>query len=122
MKTAIIGSRTATDYEKLKQGLEGLHITEVLTGGAQGADQFAERYAREHGLPCTVMIADWSRHGIKAGPIRNGELVAAADQVVAYWDGESRGTADTIRKARRAGLPVRIIYTVERDQGGGLFG
>jgi hypothetical protein len=122
MKTAIIGSRTATDYEKLKQGLEGLHITEVLTGGAQGADQFAERYAREHGLPCTVMIADWSRHGIKAGPIRNGELVAAADQVVAYWDGESRGTADTICRLEPARDQGRTNQKRRTRCGGGLFG
>ena len=33
-----------------------------------------------------------------------------ADALIAVWDGESRGTADMIKKARDRGLRVYIKY------------
>lgn len=39
---------------------------------------------------------------------RNTWIVKAADQVVAFHDGKSSGTANTIREARRLHVPVHI--------------
>jgi hypothetical protein len=44
-----------------------------------------------------------------AGYIRNGYIVNNSDVIVAFWNGKSNGTADTITKARKAGKPVGII-------------
>ncbi len=52
--------------------------------------------------------ADWDRLGRKAGPIRNAQIVFNADRVVAFWDGKSRGTLNTVVQADRAGLPVEL--------------
>ena len=41
--------------------------------------------------------------------IRNQQIVDSADRVVAFWDGKSRGTADTLRRAHAAGKPILII-------------
>lgn len=51
--------------------------------------------------------ADWEKHGRAAGPIRNEKMliVGTPDMVLAFPGG--RGTADMIRKAEAAGLPVR---------------
>ena len=45
MRTAVVGSRTITDYAQLLTAMEGLRVgvTEVITGGASGADALAER-------------------------------------------------------------------------------
>lgn len=96
MKTAIIGSRIAHDYQQLLEAIEGLTITEVISGGAKGADQLAERYAQEHRIRLTVIKADWTK-GKEAGPLRNQQIVEAAELVLALWDRQSKGTADTIR-------------------------
>jgi hypothetical protein len=34
-------------------------ITEIVSGGARGADRLGERYARQRGLPCKVFPAQW---------------------------------------------------------------
>jgi predicted Rossmann fold nucleotide-binding protein DprA/Smf involved in DNA uptake len=81
MKTAIIGSRQITDYTLLKQATKGLQITGIISGGAAGVDQLAERYAHENGLPLTVLNANWHTYGKQAGMIRNAEIVKNADQV-----------------------------------------
>ena len=40
--------------------------------------------------------------------LRNSLIVADCDMVVAFWDGRSRGTLDTITKAVQAGKRVEI--------------
>jgi len=41
--------------------------------------------------------------------VRNYQIVDAAEQVVAFWDGKSRGTAHSLEYARKKGKPVRIV-------------
>jgi hypothetical protein len=56
-----------------------------------------------------VYQANWDRLGRKAGPLRNAHIVANADRVVAFWDGKSRGTLNTVVQADRAGLPIEVF-------------
>ena len=113
MKLAVIGSRSFNNYAWLEQCL--LHsfcvadIEAVISGGARGADALAARFAYCHNLPLITLRADWKTHGRKAGPIRNSEIVAQADVIVAFWDGSSAGTRDSIAKARAAGKRILIF-------------
>lgn len=115
MKTAIVGSRNITDYD-LKEALEGLTVTEIISGGAIGVDTLAEVYAKSKGLPLQIFPADWKTHGPKAGPLRNKQIVEACEQLVAIWDGNSKGTATTIRMAQRAGKQIRVIKVNDPKQ------
>ena len=53
--------------------------------------------------------ADWERHGKAAGYIRNREMAQNADALVAFWDGESRGTKSMIDLAKEYDLAVRVL-------------
>ena len=109
-KVAIVGSRDYPHRQRVYDYVAALpYDTTVISGGAPGVDSWAEDAARERGLRVSVKHADWDIYGRAAGPIRNTAIVAPADRVVAFWDGKSPGTADTIRKARDAGLPVEVI-------------
>jgi YspA, cpYpsA-related SLOG family len=116
MKTAIIGSRNIENYDLLKQAVKGLHITAVISGGAAGVDKMAEQYAKENGLPLTILPANWNAHGKSAGMIRNAEIVKIAEQIIAIWDGSSRGTAATINMAKKAKKPLRIAKISQESQ------
>jgi len=100
---AIVGSRSFDDERLARALLDVLlrhfPIDLVVSGGAKGADQIGEAWARSHGIPVRIYKPDWDRHGKAAGFLRNGEIAADADVLMAFWDGASRGTADTIRKA-----------------------
>ena len=56
MKLIIAGSRTFTDYQRLCQVLapDRHRITQVLTGGARGADQLGYRWAWKHAGPSAL--------------------------------------------------------------------
>lgn len=61
----IVGSRTYDNYETFSKivdkALSSKQNQEIIivSGGAKGADQMAERYAKEHGYHLIVMEADW---------------------------------------------------------------
>lgn len=106
MKLAVIGSRNVSvknigDY--LPEGVD-----EIVSGGAKGADLAAAQYAREHGIPLTEFLPDYRRYGRAAPLIRNEEIAAYADAVLAFWDGKSRGTMDTVRRFRGKDKPVTV--------------
>jgi len=113
MKLAIVGSRTFLDYVRLERCLlrtfSLAEIEAVISGGARGTDTLVARFAARHGLPLVVVPAEWEKYGKKAGPIRNTEIVRRADVLVAFWDGVSRGTFDSISKARGAGKRVEVF-------------
>lgn len=119
MKLAVIGSRTFQDYEWLEQCLLKAFcvsdVEAVVSGGARGADALAVRFARKFGLPLEIVNADWETHGRKAGPLRNTEIVRRSDAVAAFWDGRSRGTRDSIAKARMAGKRIVIFPCAPRQ-------
>lgn len=113
MKIAIIGSRTFNDYDLLKRTILKTisieQIEKVVSGGARGADQLGEQFAREFNLSTTIFLPEWSKHGRSAGFIRNAEIIKNSDFVFAFWDGESKGTLNSINTAKKLNIPVIII-------------
>ena len=106
----VCGGRDYTDKERLWVTLNDyLHdwgVIRVVTGGARGADTLAEEWAKIQEVECSVYHADWAKHGRAAGPIRNQQMLddGRPTLVVAFPGG--RGTADMVRRARKAGIEV----------------
>lgn len=110
MKLAVVGSRDFDDYEFLKKILNYHPCTQIISGGARGADALARRYAIEHCISIKEFIPDWDTHGKSAGYLRNEQIVDACDELVAFCvmssDGISPGTKLSIELAEKAGKPV----------------
>jgi hypothetical protein len=94
-----------------------LHDVVVVHGDCPiGADMIAERFCFMNDIKTEPHPADWDRYGRTAGFLRNTQMVAlGADICLAFWNGTSHGTADTIAKARRAGIPVRVVLPHGND-------
>ena len=117
----VAGTRTFDDYELMEKYLDKVLPTyddeiEIVSGHAEGADKLGERYAKEHNLKCAIFPADWKSHGRKAGSIRNSQMIEYASlktpEVIAFWDGMSHGTLDTMVKAQNRMIKcTSIIYT-----------
>jgi hypothetical protein len=114
MKLAIIGSRSFTNFEYLSSILTeyASEISEIISGGATGADNLAEQWAKAHNIPITVYPADWTRYGRSAGPRRNHDIIINCDKCIAFWDGESNGTGHAIGLCTKYKKPVHIITYV----------
>ena len=116
MKLAIVGGRDFNDYDVLVTWADSIFYMQdtdskfVVSGGAPGADSLAKRYTDTHIAKMITYPAEWKKYGKSAGFIRNQTIVDNCDMVLAFWDGESRGTADTIEKAKKAKKPTFIVY------------
>ena len=119
MKLSIIGSRTFNDYEIAKQVIfdilyiNNYEITEIISGGAKGADALGKRYAMMHDIPFVEYKPDWSI-GKHAGLLRNTLIIENSDIVIAFWDGKSKGTVDGIKKAKRLNK-ILHVWNVETN-------
>lgn len=111
MKILVTGSRGWTDANAIETALsEYPDDSEVIHGGAYGADEIAHRAAIDRGMGVQTFPPDWDRHGRAAGPIRNCQMLdTQPDLVLAFWDGTSAGTKQCIAEADKRGIPVRIF-------------
>lgn len=108
MKYAVIGSRTFDNYELMRTELDKYDMTVIVSGGAKGADKLSEQYASERNIKTEIYKPDWTL-GKHAGFLRNKTIVDNSDVVVAFWDGISKGTKNSIDYATKTGKDVIII-------------
>jgi len=102
----IIGSRTFTDYKlfssKISQIVKKIkdkcNKIIFVSGGAAGADKFARKYADENKIEIIEFLPNWDKHGKSAGFIRNQDIVDKSDLLVAFWDGQSKGTFHSMKR------------------------
>lgn len=116
----IVGSRTFDDYELLCEWVKRLErptrrVETIVSGGARGADSLAERYAKEFDKGILVFDPHWQLEGRNAGIIRNKRIVNASSELLAFWDGKSRGTAHSIDFAKKKGIPVHVVNFIEEN-------
>lgn len=121
MKVAIVGTRFDADhpdYMRVKVDVTAFvanlaEDTIVVSGGAQGPDTWAVQAARLARLPDPIVIRPaWmvnDKYDPTAGFKRNSQIVEQADVVVAFWDGKSNGTRDTVNKAHNADK-LLVVY------------
>lgn len=114
-RVIIAGGRDFADYDMLSRVMDQLlkNVTSdimVVCGMARGADTLGERYAIERGYQVSYYPAEWDKYGKSAGYIRNEKMAQNADALVAFWDGNSRGTKSMIELAKKYRLNIRIRY------------
>jgi D-arabinose 1-dehydrogenase-like Zn-dependent alcohol dehydrogenase len=118
MKVLCCGDRNWTNWKAIKKALEGLGPnTEIIHGGARGADSMAGYVAKQLGYEVRVYPANWTKYGKAAGAIRNRFQFDSENPelVLAFHDDieNSKGTKDMVAYARSKGCPVNVVTTEE---------
>lgn len=117
MKVVVCGGRDFSDADLMCRMLYELHgqhgFTQIMQGGAAGADAIAKEWAR--GIPELKRYeckAEWAAKGRAAGPIRNARMMKwGPDLVVAFPTAASVGTWDMIARADAAGVASVVVLT-----------
>lgn len=103
--------------------------TFVINGGARGADSISTDFAKCFSLPYHEMDAEWHKFDLSAGCIRNSEMLnrmtrdftGSKMKAIFFWDGESSGTHDMLKKVKRATLNGYEIDYVVYDYKGKML-
>jgi len=119
MTYAVIGSRGFSNYPLLVDVLLNtlnfdIKYDHIVSGGADGADCLARKFAEMNGFAETRRFTEflplWDKYGKAAGPIRNEKIIRACDEVVVFWDGNSAGTRSALKFAKKHKKPVHIYW------------
>lgn len=107
MRLAIIGSRVCTSFDIAS------HITIkpdiIVSGGATGVDTLAKEYAIKNNIPIIEFLPEYDKYGRKAPLMRNIQIVDNCDFLLAFWNGNSRGTKFTIDLAIKRGVFFKVV-------------
>ena len=121
-RVLVCGSRNFSDVgllgaklDEVRKRLGGVPMR-VISGAARGADSLAAGWARQRGVACDEYPAEWERYGRSAGYRRNERMLAEGrpHMVVAFPQGESRGTRMMMDIAAKAGVAVEEVDTASR--------
>jgi hypothetical protein len=131
-KLIVAGGRDFNDYVRASEEIVRLASAElkgyavsIVCGMAYGADAQGLRFAKEHDIKWYEFPADWDSidvpgavvkyntrgkpYNAAAGHLRNKAMGDFADGLLAFWDGESRGTKNMIEYMHHLGKNVRVI-------------
>ncbi len=112
MKILVCGGRRYSNYQFVNSVLNDLHASRKITclvhGDATGADALAKNWAVANNVTSKAYPANWNHDGKAAGPIRNQKMldINTDIEVVVAFDGGT-GTADMVRRAKKAGIEVK---------------
>ena len=79
-----------------------------MSGGAKGVDTSARKYAKEKGVKLTEFLPEYEKYGRSAPLKRNITIIEYADAVLAFGDGQSRGTKFVIDNCRKRNIPLKV--------------
>lgn len=115
-KLIVAGGRDYRDFARVETEIRALadnelkdYAVSIVSGMAQGADRLAWQFAKNMDVRVYEFPADWGTHGKAAGHIRNRAMAEFAHGLLAFWDGQSRGTANMIDTMANMGKSVRTI-------------
>lgn len=122
LKVLICGGRIEFEFNIVENSINSIlekynfESIEIISGGCKGADKSGELFAETHGYPVKQFLPAWSKYGRAVGVIRNKEMIEYISDfppnaiVIAFWDGESKGTKNTIEEAQKKNIPVYIYH------------
>ncbi len=113
MRVLVCGGRNYVDSSTVWGELDSLRRKHeflfVIQGGAHGADQIAREWCMSRKQGFLTVDAEWEAHGKAAGPIRNQKMIDLYNPALVLAFPGGRGTADMVRRATTAGIPVRQL-------------
>lgn len=112
MKLIIAGGRDFSDFNLLTKEADAFISGReclIISGGAKGADDLGERYAKLRGHQLKRVLAEWDKYGKSAGHKRNRVMGEQASHLLAFWDGTSKGTGGMIGIAKTLSLVTRVV-------------
>ena len=107
MKLLIVGSRSIKNFD-ISPYISS-DVDTIISGGADGIDSLAERYADVHRLSKYIVRPRYDLYGRAAPLRRNEQMVDMADAVLVIWDGKSRGTQHTVAYAQKAKKRLTLV-------------
>lgn len=107
MKLLVVGSRSIKNFDISPYVPK--ETGTIVSGGADGVDTIAEKYADAHKLSKIILRPEYHLYRRAAPLKRNNGMVEMADKILVIWDGVSRGTKHTIDYAKKLNKNINVV-------------
>ena len=109
-KVLVCGGRDYRNEDVISRALNAvsstIEIGIIITGGATGADEVADQWAKEKGIQRIICPAPWNGPaGRWAGPMRNAFMLTFKPELMIAFPGGA-GTKNMIMQAHKQGIMV----------------
>jgi len=114
MRLLVAGGRNYKDRERVFSEIDSIALNcddlIIIHGSCPtGADNFADEWALENGVPCDAYPAEWQRYGRSAGPRRNQLMIDQGKPDMALLFPGGRGTKNMFDRLVKAGITTKVI-------------
>lgn len=122
LKVGVIGSRTITNKSLIYKALDAFATRAslqkdqivVLSGGAKGVDTLAQEWCREREVPFILfkpyfLVDNKAAYNPRHYFTRNKQIIDNSDTILAFWDGETKGTSWGISYSRKQRKAITVI-------------
>jgi hypothetical protein len=123
VRTIFAGSRNYHGYATIAVHARQMVVEHgrdivFISGDAKtGADALIKLWCIRNRQPVIPVPAQWTKFSKNAGFIRNTLMSRMGTHLVAFWDGQSRGTKHMIEQAKFRNLAVKVIeIQIEKEK------
>lgn len=113
MKVLVCGGRNYFNSNRMFAVLDRFHerfeITQIISGGKDGADGLAWEWAMMRQIQCVSTPAEWKKLALAAGPIRNRRQADELKPEVGIAFPGGTGTHDMVDYLESKGVVVHKI-------------
>lgn len=129
LSLAIIGSRSFNNFESAQSIFKDYFndkVDTIISGGAKGADFIAKKLSNTFNKKYIEFPADWynlsaapckikidknnKKYNVLAGFNRNKDIINNCNFVLAFFDGVSPGTKNSLILAKEKKINTMIVY------------
>lgn len=112
VRICVCGGRKYSDYLTVKSVLDSFLLISdnfvIISGGANGADSLAIKWAIENNIEYEEYKANWKAYRKKAGPIRNRLMLSTGIDILIAFPG-GNGTRDMINICENSNVIIKRI-------------
>jgi predicted Rossmann fold nucleotide-binding protein DprA/Smf involved in DNA uptake len=113
MKVGVVGNRDGWEFWDVERILlkELKPEDEIVSGGAEGVDEFAYFFAKNHNHKITIFEPIFGKPSPERYFERNRKIVDYCDRLIAFNKKTRSGTTFTINRAKKSGKDVKVFST-----------
>jgi len=120
MKVILEHIKGFKDYVVFKEAFEEAtkyyDVTEILCGSTECSGVLAVKLAYEKGYYITTFPPNVPMYGRNAGKVKNEQLVANGDFLIAFHDDKDKCMENLITQAEDSNLRMLVVYIKETNE------
>jgi predicted Rossmann fold nucleotide-binding protein DprA/Smf involved in DNA uptake len=114
MNIAVVGNRKGWTYKEIEENLIKEYVNKsdvIITGGAEGVDNFAQEFAKKHGNKIIIIYPDLTKPSPERYYERNEKIALECEFMFVFNRNNNprSGSFNVMNQAKKLGKDVKVM-------------